>query len=298
MTHPLPDCIFHITSRVQAQAALASGSYSAPSLATEGFIHLSQAHQVLAVARAFYAGQPDLVVLVVDPTLLQAELRFEAPATFAPPPGGDARLPDVSGQFPHLYGPLNADAILDVAELRNFRDAPIHPDTVAVLRQYRFARLPVEGTLFKSTWRSDTERAQGGPEGTAMIGLYAEHPFSVSCFHRLAHDEVWHFYGGDPCVLHLLHPDGRHEQVTMGPDASRGQCVQLVIPRGVWQAGHVVAGGRHSLFGCTMSPGFTGGCFEAAVAEELIARHPDSAALIRRLSVNGDARFMPEGFAA
>jgi len=69
------DCIFHICSRVAADAAKASGSYRAPSLATEGFIHLSRAHQVAAVLRAFYRGQTDLVLLVVQPDRLHATLR-------------------------------------------------------------------------------------------------------------------------------------------------------------------------------------------------------------------------------
>ena len=59
---PATSCIFHICSREVAAAARQSGEYRAPSLATEGFIHLSQAHQVSRVAQAFYTGQTDLVI--------------------------------------------------------------------------------------------------------------------------------------------------------------------------------------------------------------------------------------------
>lgn len=295
MTNPSDTCIFHICTREAAVAARLSGEYRAPSLDSEGFIHLSQAHQVRGVLDAFYAGQPDLVLLVVDPGLVTSPLRCEPPGPM-PAAATPAQIPPEQ-LFPHIYGPLNADAILDMVDVARFHGQVVHGDTAALLRHYRFERLPVEGTLFKSTWRSDVSTAAGGPAGTAMIGLYAESPESLSCFHRLDHDEVWHVYGGDPFVLYLLHADGRSEEVLMGPDASAGQRVQFTVPRGVWQGGCLKPGGRYALFGCTMAPGFTGGCFEAGVAAELVEEYPDSAEIIHRLSVNRSETDMPMGFA-
>ena len=292
---PISDaCIFHISTREALAAARQVGEYSAPSLATEGFIHFSRAHQVQQVVKAFYANQQDLVLLVVDPGLLSSPLRYEGPAHphRAGSPSGIA--PDQL--FPHLYGPLNTGAILDVVDVARFNGEPIHADTAAMLRHYRFERLPVEGTLYRSTWRATASSAAGGPAGTAMIGMYAESPESLSCFHRLDHDEVWHVYGGDPFKLYLLHPDGRGEEVLMGGDPHAGQRAQFVVPRGVWQAGCLLPGGRYALFGCTMAPGFTGGCFEAGVADDLVQRYPQREDIIRRLAVNGGARHMPEGF--
>jgi predicted cupin superfamily sugar epimerase/uncharacterized protein (DUF952 family) len=290
-----PACIFHICNRAAAETARTSGSYRTPSLDTEGFIHMSQAHQVRAVRDAFYAGQPDLVLLLIVPQLLRAPLRFEAPSTLPHVPG--AVLPDASQLFPHLYGELNMDAVVDVLDVAQFHGAPVHPDTAALLQHYRFERLPVEGTLYRSTWRSGSTDDPRPPAGTAMIGLYADSPRSVSCFHRLTRDEVWHVYGGDPFILYLLHPDGRSEEVLMGADPLAGQRVQQLIPAGVWQAGCLVPGGRHALFGCTMAPGFTGDCFEAAQPEVLIAQYPQQEAAIRRLAVNSAALAMPAGFA-
>lgn len=290
-----PACIFHICTRAAAEAARSAGSYRAESLGTEGFIHLSQAHQVRPVLDAFYAGATDLVLLLVRPQRLQAPLRFEPPATLPHAPG--TVLPDATQLFPHLYGALNMDAVVDVLDAAHFQGAPVHPDTAALLEHYRFERLPVKGTLFRSTWRSGSPDDPQTPAGTAMIGMYAESPRSVSCFHRLTRDEVWHVYGGDPFMLYLLHPDGRSEEVLMGPDPLAGQRVQQLVPAGVWQAGCLVPGGRHALFGCTMAPGFTGECFEAAQPEALAALYPQQAATIRRLAVNGAALAMPAGFA-
>jgi len=292
-------CIFHITGRTRAEAAIKAGEYRTPGIESDGFIHCSQAHQVPETAMRFYAGLRDQVVMVIDPSLLRAELRFEAAGHPAADTGGSG--PEDGSLFPHLYGPLNADAVIDLVDLELFDGTPVHPDTRAMLLRYRFSRLPVEGTLYKSTWRSsETVSGIGGtrPVGTAMAGLYTDGPRSVSCFHRLDTDEVWHFYNGDPAALHLLHPDGRTQTVIMGSDAAGGQAAQFTIPAGVWQAGEMLAGGRYSLFGCTMAPGFTPGCFEAASPEKLTAKFPGQAAVIKRLSSRHGETRLPADFSS
>jgi predicted cupin superfamily sugar epimerase len=96
----------------------------------------------------------------------------------------------------------------------------------------------------------------------------------------------------------LLHPDGSSGDVVMGPDIRGGHVVQFVIPAGVWQAGELVAGGRWSLFGCTMAPGFIGTCFEGGTVSDLLATHPDRESDIRRLGIPDDhSTEMPSGFA-
>jgi predicted cupin superfamily sugar epimerase len=174
----------------------------------------------------------------------------------------------------------------------------VNPVAQALIDHFLLTPLPVEGTYFVSTYRSAADTADGGPVGTAMIGLYTDDPPSRSLFHRLAHDEVWHFYGGDPIRLMLLHPDGSNEQVTLGSDVLSGQAVQHVVPAGCWQAGELVLGGEWALFGCTMAPGFTGGCFEGGTVETLLASHPRCEPDIRRLAIPRDhPTAMPEGFA-
>ena len=111
-------CIYHVCTRAQAAAALADGSYRAPSLALEGFIHLSQAHQVSGVVDRYYAGQTGLVLLVVAPQQLGAPLRYEPPANRPRP--GTAPAPERGELFPHLYGPLNAEAVIEVVDLAAF----------------------------------------------------------------------------------------------------------------------------------------------------------------------------------
>jgi predicted cupin superfamily sugar epimerase len=157
------------------------------------------------------------------------------------------------------------------------------------------APLPVEATFFAQTYTSEAQAANG-PVGTAGLGLFSVDPPSRSLFHRLAYDEIWHFYAGDPLRLVLLHADGSDEDVLLGGDVLRGQEVQTVIPAGTWMAGEVAAGGSWSLFGCTMAPGFTPGCFEGGRVPDLLHSYPGRAADIERLGVpaGADARMPAE----
>jgi len=93
--------LFHITTQLQWQQAQQLGEYWAESLETEGFIHTSKRDQVLWVANQFYRGQPDLVLLTIDPAKVRPVIRYET-------------VPDVpvDSEFPHIYGPLNLDAVV------------------------------------------------------------------------------------------------------------------------------------------------------------------------------------------
>lgn len=104
--------ILHITSKQDWSNAQAKGEYTAPSLATEGFIHFSTDKQAVNVANAFYRGRTDLVLLVVDETKLKPDLKWEAPAG---PPADNISRADL---FPHLYGPLNLDAVGSVLDFQ------------------------------------------------------------------------------------------------------------------------------------------------------------------------------------
>ena len=99
--------IFHITTATAWADAQLLDEYSVFSLISEGFIHLSTAEQALGSATRYYNEVEGLVLLHVDGTRCVAELRWEPPAH---DPTSDAR-------FPHLYGPLNLDAVVDVRPL-------------------------------------------------------------------------------------------------------------------------------------------------------------------------------------
>lgn len=95
------DWIVHICERSAWEEALAAGEYRAASLDEEGFIHNSRPEQILAVANSFYRRARDLVILWIDTQRVQAEIRWEA---------ADGQV------FPHIYGPLNLDAVRAVRD--------------------------------------------------------------------------------------------------------------------------------------------------------------------------------------
>jgi uncharacterized protein (DUF952 family) len=108
------DFIVHATTRSAWSAAQASGKYAADSLAGEGFIHCSTAEQILGVADRFFAGQHGLVLLVIDPARLSSELHWE--------PGVDL----ATELFPHIYGPINLNAVVDALEFEPDSDGKFH----------------------------------------------------------------------------------------------------------------------------------------------------------------------------
>lgn len=91
--------ILHIVDRAQWQEAKSLGVYRGDTLATEGFIHCSTPAQVVWVANSFYPGRSSLVLLCIDSDKVQAEIKYE---------GVDRE------KFPHIYGELNLDAVIDV----------------------------------------------------------------------------------------------------------------------------------------------------------------------------------------
>jgi len=101
--------IFHIAERTAWDAAVAAGEYTVStlgrSLAEEGFIHMSTEAQVAGVAERFYAGVGDLVLLHIDESKLTSPLQYD-------------EVPGAPDPFPHLYGPLNTDAVVRVEPFR------------------------------------------------------------------------------------------------------------------------------------------------------------------------------------
>jgi uncharacterized protein (DUF952 family) len=89
--------VFHITTPEQWVKSLEIGQYVSETFDQEGFIHFSLENQVLATANRHYHGVTGLILLRIETTRLSAKLKYEMA------PSGE--------EFPHLYGPLNLDAV-------------------------------------------------------------------------------------------------------------------------------------------------------------------------------------------
>jgi release factor glutamine methyltransferase len=66
------------------------------SLLQNGFIHCSQLEQIIEVANRYYGDQPEMVILWIDPDKLASGVRWEITGNI---------------YYPHIYGPINLDAI-------------------------------------------------------------------------------------------------------------------------------------------------------------------------------------------
>jgi uncharacterized protein (DUF952 family) len=96
--------IYHVTTKQEWTNAVEQGFYESPSLAAEGFIHCSQENQVAGVLERYFAGQKDLVKLGIDTDKLSSRYVFEW-------------SPSVEDTFPHIYGPINTDAVIEVVNI-------------------------------------------------------------------------------------------------------------------------------------------------------------------------------------
>ena len=148
-----------------------------------------------------------------------------------------------------------------------------------------------EGGYFRQTYRSEVSIAREAlPAGfagaravsTAIYFLLEGENFSA--FHRLRSDEVWHFYGGDPLIVHVIEPEGKYSSILLGRDPEAGQVLQGVVRAGCWFASHVADWKSFAVVGCTVAPGFDFEDFKMGKREELVARYPQHRDLIRRLT--------------
>jgi predicted cupin superfamily sugar epimerase len=143
-----------------------------------------------------------------------------------------------------------------------------------------------EGGFYRETFRSSVTLA-GLPDGApraASTAIYFLLPAGAfSALHKVASDEAWHHYDGDPVDLHLIDDAGAHSVVRLGPDVARGERPQHVVPAGMWQAA-VPTGDRYALCGCTVAPGFDFADFAMPSRAELVTLFPKLADVVAKLT--------------
>ncbi|MDV2996707.1 MAG: hypothetical protein N4J56_006361 [Chroococcidiopsis sp. SAG 2025] len=97
-----PQLILHITQRSQWEQARREGTYRGDTLDTEGFIHCSTPAQIVKVANKFFFQHQELIVLCIDSRRVLVEIKYEES--------------EPEEQYPHIYGSLNIDAVIQVIE--------------------------------------------------------------------------------------------------------------------------------------------------------------------------------------
>lgn len=97
--------VYHILTSAEWGRVRSNSTYTPPAFEQERFIHLCNEDQIAGVIERYFPEPGNLVALCISPQHLKAELRYENLL------GGEE-------QFPHLYGPLNLDAVLEVLPIR------------------------------------------------------------------------------------------------------------------------------------------------------------------------------------
>lgn len=119
--------IFHLALRSDWEAARKTGAYATSTLgrtlAEEGYIHASRGDQWQGVRDRHYSGVTEpLVLLAIDTDRLTSPVVEEAP------PGADET-------FPHVYGPINTDAVVQVVALDAAGEPPAESFSALFLRE-------------------------------------------------------------------------------------------------------------------------------------------------------------------
>ena len=102
------ELILHIVNIQDWESNIKDGYYYPSSLRSVGFIHCSTITQTADTANQFFNGKKGLVLLCIDKSQLEPEVRYENPAG-----EGDQRIDLL---FPHVYGPLNISSVIKIID--------------------------------------------------------------------------------------------------------------------------------------------------------------------------------------
>ncbi|MGF6530829.1 putative cupin superfamily sugar epimerase [Paraburkholderia sp. GAS206C] len=157
-----------------------------------------------------------------------------------------------------------------------------------LVRRFELQAHP-EGGYFRETYRSaarvDRDGAGAGETRSASTAIYyllcdGAH----SAWHRIKSDEVWHFYAGEPLLVHVLDENGQLVTHRLGNALTHpGTVFQAVVPAGLWFAAECADPATFALVGCTVAPGFEFSEFELADVDALRSAYPAQAEFITRL---------------
>lgn len=148
----------------------------------------------------------------------------------------------------------------------------------------------IEGGAFKEVYRSEMVVSQSvlpsdfkgdRNAGTSIYFLLQQGQFSA--LHKIASDEIWHFYYGDPLIVYEITTAGELIEHKLGADFEAGERFQCVVKAGSWFGAMPAKESSYSLVGCTVAPGFDFADFELGEKESLLLQYPRFSELIEML---------------
>jgi predicted cupin superfamily sugar epimerase len=119
-----------------------------------------------------------------------------------------------------------------------------------------------EGGFYRQTFKSDRIVGINESEslnykrsaGTAIYYLIT--PESFSNWHRLKHEEIFHFYYGESVEMTQILQNGEKKTFRLGSKLLEGEAFQVVVPANTWQSTRLISPKGWALLGCTVCPGF------------------------------------------
>lgn len=152
-----------------------------------------------------------------------------------------------------------------------------------IIQKLGLVPLPEEGGYYRETFRSNNGQVKASSfgipsEGTRVASTaiyYLVTPEEFSALHRVASDEVFHFYAGDAAEMIQIDEAGNLTRYAIGPDIMNGQVPQVIVRAGVWQGLRLKPGGKWALMGTTVAPGFEFEDFEVGERNKMINEFPE-----------------------
>lgn len=143
-----------------------------------------------------------------------------------------------------------------------------------------------EGGHYAEVYRSKTTcSTPNGTRNHATAIYFLLEKEECSAFHKIASDEMWHFYDGGPLNIYFFDHQNELQTLVLGKNPEKGEVLIGVIPAGCWFASSPAEGSAYCLAGCTVSPGFDFEDFQLANSAELIKQFPSHTALITAHSI-------------
>jgi len=136
---------------------------------------------------------------------------------------------------------------------------PIPPTAADIIARLELRPHP-EGGHFRETFRDQRTDENGRALSTSIYFLLARG--ERSHWHRVDAVETWHYYAGEPLMLHIAHEGCPQHTVKLGANLEGGERPQAIVPAHAWQAAETT--GDWTLVGCTVAPGFEFAGFEMA----------------------------------
>lgn len=154
-----------------------------------------------------------------------------------------------------------------------------------IIAHYRLETLPGEGGYFARFYTHAKGDLQGRRLASAIYYLITGESFSA--MHRLASDELFHFYEGHTVEMLQLSENGEGRLLRLGAGYHRNEQRAVLVPGGCWQGLRLpddAPEGAYAFFGVSVHPEFRWEEFILGDRDTLCSMYPRWKQNIERLT--------------